>query len=536
MPRKDKKGDKKAQKGEVKDQLSAVDKTFFELSINDLNSKLTNLRKRNNELEDKNVVTEAQMMQLDDDRADIIAFLSRTTSKQSNAIKDLEEKLFQLAKVRTEETERFQSIIKDWESKYKAMHDQLSSEIKLLAGKLNYLEEFRLQHDDLMAKFDQQEKNLNEQEQRHKDTLYELEHKQIKQKVHLKNQLEQRLFELSNEFMRTNHIRQAAHVQRMTRENIALNNEIERLLQSVAELRAQNKSLAPQSKRQRQINHGLAEENAQLANMCKRYVRIIGRLTAECERLTVETGKIDATDKMRRMAEVREMTSRKELNEFKANVSALQSTLNEQQQNLHTHQEMDVKCRLEIGQLLAMLRRLKEMICQIIQCKDTADSMAFEMQRKQLLAELLSILAPLTDFDDVCLGEMVDVATAAGVDDDDQMTLLGEHETYRKGTIGITPRKSIGNIMMRNTQTSFRARRKSLLELQKQSTIDTDRKSPSLIGCAIIDISESAIQTEAIDSMRCDEEQQGDEKKLGIARKKSIMQKSIESEDGDGNK
>lgn len=528
MPKKDKKGDKKAQK-EVKDQLCAVDKTFYELTITDLNSKLANLRKRNNELEDKNVETEAQMMQLDDDRADIIAFLNRTTSKQSNSIKDLEEKLFQLAKVRTEETERFQSIIKDWESKYKAMHDQLSSEIKLLAGKLNYLEEFRLQHDDLMAKFDQQEKNLNEQEQRHKDTLYELEHKQIKQKAHLKNQLEQRLFELSNEFMRTNHIRTAAHVQRMTRENIALNNEIERLLHSVDELRTQNKTLTGQSKRQRQTNHGLTEENAQLSNMCKRYVRIISRLTAECERLKVETGKIDATDKMRRMAEVREMTSRKELNECKANVNELKSSLNEQSKSLHEHQEMDVKCRLEIGQLLAMLRRSKEMICQIIQCKDAADSMAFEVQRKQLLAELLRILAPLSDFDDVCVGQIGDSADG----DDDQMTLL-EEQAYRKGTIGITPRKSIGNIM-RTTQTSFRARRKSLFEMQKQLTIDTDRKSPSLMGCPIIDISENVTHLESIDSMRCEEEQ-GDDGKLAVARKKSIMQKSVESEDGEGKK
>lgn len=524
MPRKEKKGDKKAQK-EVKDQLSAVDKTFFELTINDLNSKLANLRKRNTELEEKNVETEAQMAQLDDDRADIIAFLTRTTSTQSNSIKDLEEKLFQLAKVRTEETDHFQAIIKDWESKYKAMHDQLSSEIKLLAGKLNYLEEFRLQHDDLMAKFDQQEKNLKEQEQRHKDTLYELEHKQIKQKVHLKNQLEQRLFELSNEFTRTNQIRMAAHVQRMTRENIALNNEIERQLHSVDEMRTKNKSLIAQNKQLRQNNHGLSEENAQLSNMCKRYLQVITNLTGECERLKADAGKIDATDKMRRMAEVREMASRKELNEFKANVKELKSTLNEQHRNLQAHQETDAKFRLGIGQLLAMLRQLKQLICQIIQCKDTADSVAYELKRKQLLTELLRVLAPLSEFDELGVGELSEA--------DDEMALLDE-KIYRTGTIGITPRKSISN-MMRNTQTSFRGRRKSLFEMQKRPGSDTERKSPSLIGCAIIDVGDNVAVLESVDSIRLDDEH-GDESKLGFTRKRSIIQKSVELEDGDAKK
>lgn len=240
MPKKDKKADKKGQK-ENKEQLSAVDKTFFEITINDLNTKLANLRKRNAELEEKNVELETQMIQLDEDRADIITFLNRTVHNQSCEIKDLEEKLSELAKVRKEETEKFQNIIKDWESKYKSMHDALSSEIKLLSGKLNYLEEFRLQHDDLMAKFDQQDRNLKEQEQRHKDTLYELETKQIREKVLLKNQLEGRLLELSNEFTQANQIRTAAHVHRLVRENIAINNEIKQLLFTVERMTDENK-------------------------------------------------------------------------------------------------------------------------------------------------------------------------------------------------------------------------------------------------------------------------------------------------------
>lgn len=87
-----------AEKGqqENKEQLIAVDKTFFEITINDLNTKLANLRKRNAKLEEKNVELETQMIQLDEDRADIITFLNRTVRTQSSEIKDLEEKLTEM--------------------------------------------------------------------------------------------------------------------------------------------------------------------------------------------------------------------------------------------------------------------------------------------------------------------------------------------------------------------------------------------------------------------------------------------------------
>lgn len=45
----------------------------------------------------------------------------------------------------------------------------------ILVGKLTALEEWRIARNDLMKKFEIQEQNIQEQEERHKKQLYEVE-------------------------------------------------------------------------------------------------------------------------------------------------------------------------------------------------------------------------------------------------------------------------------------------------------------------------------------------------------------------------
>lgn len=516
MPKKDKKADKKGQK-ENKEQLSAVDKTFYEITINDLNAKLSNLRKRNAELEERNVELETQMVQLDEDRADIIAFLNRTVFTQKSEIKDLEEKLSELAKVRAQETEKFQEIIKDWESKFKAMHEQLSSEIKLLAGKLNYLEEFRLQHDDLMAKFDEQDRNLKEQEQRHKDTLYELEHKQIAEKVLLKNQLEGRLLELSNEFTQANQVRTAAHVQRLTRENIALSNEINRLLYTVERVTNKNDKVMHQNREQRRLGNSILEENACLVDAGEKHLKIIARLTKECEKLKVEVKKADESGKLRKIAEVRETVSRKELNEFRSKLESMQALLAEKQKDCQSHLENDTMHRQENMRLMSILGQLKMKLSNALRNDDTVP---FEIQRQQLLEELLQILTTIKE---------IDVKSNESTETGDEMAPL-DQVIYQKGKMGIAARRDSTTHILKFSSAPHKGRRKSMLESRRDQFQDPTKKRVSLVGCAIIDIDDDAIRYQSCDSVQVEEEE-----KITISRKPSMIQMSHDmSNDGGG--
>lgn len=515
MPKKDKKADKKGQK-ENKEQLTAVDRTFFEITINDLNTKLSNLRKRNAELEEKNAELETQMVQLDEDRADIITFLNRSVFKQCSEIKDLEERLSELAKVRGEETEKFQNIIKDWESKFKSMHEQLSSEIKLLSGKLNYLEEFRLQHDDLMAKFENQDRHLKEQEQRHKDTLYELEHKQIAEKVLLKNQLEGRLLELSNEFTQANQIRTAAHVQRLTRENITINNEIKRLLSTVERVSNENDKFKQRNREQRRMSNTILEENAHLVEAGEKYVKIIARLTQECEKLKDDMKNAEECGKLRKMAEVREMVSRKELNESKLKLETIHVKLTEKQKDCESHLQTDAKHRAEIVRLLGILNQLKQKLGNALR---NDGIVPFEVQRSHLLEEMLQILTAVKEVDDI--------PTEESTEKIDKMTPLIE-AIYHKGKVGIAPRQSTKNVL-KFASASYKGRRKSILDAQRDQLLDETRKRMSLVGCAIIDVDDDTVQYQSSEYI-------DDDERTTSSRKPSMVQMSHDLSNDDDDK
>lgn len=153
-----KKGKGKKAKADVKEndnQLSNLDQAFYENTIADLTQKLATCKEQNIKMQEKMEEMDAQFKQFEEDRTDVTGYLDRSNLiKQANII-DLEEKLSELGKVRHEETVEFQRIIKEWEIKFKAMQEELTSEIKLLTGKLVSLEEFRIQRDELMSKFDQ---------------------------------------------------------------------------------------------------------------------------------------------------------------------------------------------------------------------------------------------------------------------------------------------------------------------------------------------------------------------------------------------
>lgn len=279
---------RKSKEAQSINKASAVDKTFYELQITDLNHKLARLRSHLASLDEANATMTSKLQDVDNDRTDVAAHLERTLSERNNTITDLEERLVEISKVRTEENRVAQEKIFDLEGKYKSMHDQLTSEIKLLNGKLNSLDEFRIQRDMLLAKFDDQEAEMKEKEKWHKEALYNMEQAAVVEKDALKKEVEAKLLQVSEDFTRSSEIRNAGYTRRLIRENIALQKEIDLLVMTNVRLQTNYNTQKEKHKEMIEQYNALDQIKNELVRNAINKIKIIEGLTHNYENLKIK--------------------------------------------------------------------------------------------------------------------------------------------------------------------------------------------------------------------------------------------------------
>lgn len=405
MPGKKKKEKKKKPPKEKKegDALPSLDKQFYELTIQDLNNKLARLRSHNAKVEEQIEDLEAKMKQLQEDKSDITAYLNRTLIEKVDVIRELEEKLIELNNVREAEGREAQNKLKEWDSKYKAMYDQLTSEIKLLTGKLNSLEEFRIQRDEILAKFDAQEAQLRDQQRKHEDKLYEMERNNVIGKDRLKKEVESRLLQLSNEFTKSTHLRVAAHTQRLVRENIALTNELDRILVTHERLQEEKRRmliLVTEYKNQARVN---AAEKARLIRSSQEQIEVIDRLAGQYENLQRSHDVLITKARAHDRAVGREMAIERELSEAHKRIEHLERAIEIINTNREDLRVASVRFKTESQHILCILKALQSTVRKaILTDMDTVQVYDVTQQQRNILHEIMNILTglnaiPITD-------------------------------------------------------------------------------------------------------------------------------------------
>ncbi|XP_063909971.1 cilia- and flagella-associated protein 157 [Zophobas morio] len=392
--KKGKKGKKKKKAPKIDpNALTEVDKTFYELTITDLNRKLARLRSLTTELEEKNEQLQNDLTKLDEDRNDIIIYLKRILQEKNDEIAELQDRLKALEETRQDETETYEAKIQDLENEYKQMHEQLTSEIKLLEGKLNSLEEFRIQRDELMKKFEEQEIAMEEQEKRHKNEVYEIERKFIIAKDKLKKDMEARLLQLSSEFQEATELRIAATTHRVIRENIAINNELDSMLMSHDKLYTENAEIKVRDKTLRQEAQLHEEEKKKALAKVRTQLKIIERLTTEHENMTQKLANYQTIEK-----EMHDICN--ELQKTKQTILCLNHQIRVLEQNVHGLKCKELSMQTEIGNLEEENDRLTTLLAQAVYAiKEVlevqtvfSDEALRTSKRESLLTQLFNLL------------------------------------------------------------------------------------------------------------------------------------------------
>lgn len=420
-PKKEKKKD-----DEIKGVFSEVEKALYELQLADCNRKVARLRSAVTDYEVRNEELQKAYDKLDEDRADIIAYLKKTLNIKNEENIELKEKVRGLEELREIETAQFKETVTELEKNFTTMKDQLTSENKLLAGKLNTLEEFRAIRDDLMRKFDRQEHSFEEQEMKYKRMLYEAEKKFVIGKDKLKREMEGRLLQLAQEFQDASEMRIAASTHRVIRENIALNNQLDSLLQTQAKVAEQNDKFREDERAARNAKEVAEEERDKAINKSIVQLKVIDQLTAAFQDVKKQKALYDKKqfDNEKLQAKMEKLTTDNENLLLRVRIL---------EQNLHASLGEQNKSVVETAKLLREIEKYKKIL------KDSAFAVQAALKldhwstldptREILEREIVlkKILKVINQYRDAFRAESME-------------SLISLSKIYEKGDLGFTPK------------------------------------------------------------------------------------------------
>lgn len=260
-------------------------------------------------------------------------------------------------------------------------------------GKLNSLEEFRSQRDDLMKKFEEQEKKVTSQEKRHTREMYEIERKFIISKDKLKKDMEARLLQLSTEFHDASELRIAATTHRVIRENIAVNNELDNMLQTHQKLfRDYNNLKTKEMTLSHETELHEIEKKKALAKS-RVQVKLIDKITSRNALLEKDMKKYKHYE-----SDAREV--RREIKKELERNTMLEHKIRILEQNLHKIKCENTGLETDISYLKAENERLNDLILEGVSCikealtiKSESDISIRSSKRESLLNALFNLLS-----------------------------------------------------------------------------------------------------------------------------------------------
>lgn len=292
MPPKKKKSGKKGKKSAKKsgrgspsksiETMNELSKEYFIIQIRDLENRLQRYQKRCDELEVNRGNYNEKFEQLEKQKNDIVDYLKKEINKKNDDIEDLNEQLIGLQQTRELEKEQAHATIQQIKTELQETKDQLTSDNMILGGKLASLEEFKVHREELMAKFANMEKELEQKDEDHKSAIYDLEKKAVLDKSRLKSEMVQRVNQVAAEFRRVSNKQMAETTKNTIRENVSITAQLAKMSDKTMELIQENDELKKKERQQKQHIEMLEDNEKTLAKKNHSHQKLIKMLTDKC--------------------------------------------------------------------------------------------------------------------------------------------------------------------------------------------------------------------------------------------------------------
>ncbi|XP_053551474.1 cilia- and flagella-associated protein 157 [Bombina bombina] len=445
----------------IPESVSEQSKESYLLQIRDLESRLERYQQKLDDVCSKESLNHAEYEQLASDKKEIVSFLKRTLNQRTDEIADLNDQLLGLQQAKESEKDAYETQLAQMRREFQETKDQLTAENMLLAGKLASLEEFRVQKEELMAKFAAVEETLRIQEEENKERIYTLEKKAVLDKDRLKKEMVQRVNAVAAEFRRVSSNQMAETTKRTIRENVSISSQLTKMSDKTMELIVENDDLKEKVAEQRKQIEMLEDTEQELAKKNLSNQKVIRMLTDKCQQ---QQNILDLS----LLSEQQLNQQQEEYHHLQAEVLAFQqhvSSLEEEVQSLK--QETDgLRGELNEGNKLKesiklvlsqAATSLKDVLMEAPQQEEPEDT--FCTRRYDMLQNLLLLLNSAATLD---LGPPLYDFYTKGThfiehkmdSTDNRLTLspvqkrMGVSSHYRMGDLGLVPRQDISSAVL----------------------------------------------------------------------------------------
>ncbi|XP_075041193.1 cilia- and flagella-associated protein 157 [Mixophyes fleayi] len=484
------KGAKGAEKTKA-EPVSDESKEFYQLQIRDLEDRVERYQTKWDEVSAKENVFQAQYNQLSSDKNEIVSFLKRTLNQRTDEIIDLNDQVAGLQQAKDAEKDLYEAQLTQMRHEYQETKDHLTSENMMLAGKLASLEEFRVQKEELMAKFAALEEKLRTQEEEHKDTMYKLEKKGVLDKDRLKKEMVQRVNTVAAEFRRVSDSQMAETTKRTIRENVSISSQLTKMSDKSLELIQENEELKEQEWELKKELKILEENEKELVKNNLSNKKVIRMLTEKCQKqqemLDLAVQKEEELNNLQR----EDLSLQEEAQSLRQRMSSLEEEVHrlmEEKDKVNGQLDDEKRRKQTVEMVLSQTAfALKDILVEKPNEEVEEAEVTSLERRNQMLQKLLLLLnsaaslgvgPSLNDFQSREPQFMEHHMTSKGNRQRVSSTLKGPGVIphYRMGDLGLMPRQDIPNAVL--SKIGMLSRTTRLGPIQANPAVEKDLPTP----------------------------------------------------------
>jgi len=201
------------------------------------------------------------------------------------------------------EKQNYEGQLSDLRGEYTKTKDELDGEIMVLTKKLDSLEEFRQQKEQLMNKFEKLEGDSKQKMDDYEKKIYDLEKNHIREQDRLKKEMMERVENVAGEFRKAAHSQMAATTQRTIRENVNISSQLAQLTEKATNLTSENDKLTVREQHSKTQISLLETEIEKLSRRNAYRQRVIEELTEKCKAQEGKMEQVKGFDAERRKYE-----------------------------------------------------------------------------------------------------------------------------------------------------------------------------------------------------------------------------------------